>query len=1090
MGRSSMPPALVELANPTSPEAQVAALRNLKNEIVGHDQRKELAVRHGVVKPLTGILRTEARKGGKRRRWANGNSSAAREGERATEWGTEEELRFQATLVVGSLANGGPAFIAPLLAGDVLSPLVETLSPSEVPSKLLVATLRTLNQIADAVTQEGPWKDAADGPLRSTLSSTVYGIMYARPVVESLAEILAQETRSATAHQQISLAAKLIAKTCQEESQKKLLLDAGILDLLATKLAAIASVDAQALRMEPRQPSREELPAMYLPDIIEAIAAFVERSNYNAARFIYSQPIQQLFGASKEDGYAYQATPWEKLTPRLQTIQNKSDAYAKSWPALGSFSTLGTVEGYNRLDALQTTSRTVITDEPENALFIWLMFVARRNEGRTRLSACWLLALLKIFGDKWPLNDPSKTTRDRHFSYLIIPLVIKMIDEANETSDYARRNAPMTPQAREECRFLLARSPLVLAALVGNNKTLQNAAVDARVLLTLVQILKKSFDPVTTSSKPLWSPRPASNNRPDPTVDQPSSTLGSPGFSAEIIHGFRCRESALLALAAMADTQDHLRKLVIEIGAATYILDSLVPYSEQTKDLSPSTPHDASASSRMGNPVPVLVAACKVTRSLSRSVSVLRTSLIDHGIAQPSFDLLTHPNVRVQIAATEVITNLVLEVSPMRTEIMEAGALKTLCEHCRSANFDLRFSSLWALKHLCLGISTTTKIQCLEELGVGWLVQTLNGEPGKGSTSTPLGMGTPNAAGEQVDILNAVDDPHMDVDEEASSPDDEDTMTDSIASMRRHQHHGSRYTSATNIRDRLQQIKNDEQDQRLNSERDDIRMQEQALDFLRNFTAEEKASGEMIDHLLKSFGHSRFFELLDAKLRPKGASAIPGPSQPRATGIRAGDAPNYWSNLNTTREGGNWASYPPTELIASTLWILVHLANGRPQHRSLLISQSQLMQHVLPLLSHPRRDVRLPCAWFINNLTWVEDHGDEPASRERAQSLRQLGFEEGARLLGRDTDLDIRERAKTAVEQMGKLLGDGGRSTGYQSPAGFGEQGGAGGAGGGGGNTSSVSTSRNSNLDSDLDSDLLDYPCAASSRPSSSSLPT
>lgn len=108
MGRSSIPPALIELCNPTSPEAQVTALRNLKNEIVGHDQRKELAVRHGVVKPLAEILRVETRKGGKRRRGGalNGNSSVAREAERAIEWNTEDELRFQATLVVGSLANG------------------------------------------------------------------------------------------------------------------------------------------------------------------------------------------------------------------------------------------------------------------------------------------------------------------------------------------------------------------------------------------------------------------------------------------------------------------------------------------------------------------------------------------------------------------------------------------------------------------------------------------------------------------------------------------------------------------------------------------------------------------------------------------------------------------------------------------------------------------------------------------------------------------------------------------------------------------------------------------------------------------------
>jgi armadillo repeat-containing protein 8 len=242
---------------------------------------------------------------------------------------------------------------------------------------------------------------------------------------------------------------------------------------------------------------------------------------------------------------------------------------------------------------------------------------------------------------------------------------------------------------------------------------------------------------------------------------------------------------------------------------------------------------------------------------------------------------------------------------------MEAGALKTLCEHCRSANFDLRYGSLWALKHLCLGLSSATKIQCLDELGAGWLVQTLTGEASKGTTPVTLGMGTPNAAGEQVDILNAVDDPHMDVDEDTSSEEDEDTMTDSIPSMRRHHRPGSRYTSATNIRDRLQQIKNDEQDLRLNSERDDVRIQEQALDFIRNFINEEKASGEMIDQLLKSFGHSRFFELLDAKIRPKGSASQPG-------------APAYWNNApqrtsfstpanNITSP--NWAAYPPTELI-------------------------------------------------------------------------------------------------------------------------------------------------------------------------------
>ena len=119
MARSTIPPALLELRSPTSPSAQVEALRDLKNEIVGHDQRKELAVRHGVVAPLARILRAEARRGGKRRARggvANGSAVAAAGSSagssvgglerREREWGCEEEMRLQATLVVGSLALG------------------------------------------------------------------------------------------------------------------------------------------------------------------------------------------------------------------------------------------------------------------------------------------------------------------------------------------------------------------------------------------------------------------------------------------------------------------------------------------------------------------------------------------------------------------------------------------------------------------------------------------------------------------------------------------------------------------------------------------------------------------------------------------------------------------------------------------------------------------------------------------------------------------------------------------------------------------------------------------------------------------------
>ncbi|KAJ4289739.1 hypothetical protein N0V90_011069 [Kalmusia sp. IMI 367209] len=1072
MGRSTIPPALIELSNPSTPEAQVNALRNLKNEIVGHEQRKELAVVHGVVKPLANLLRTEARKGGKRRRGvANGSSSVGRESDRDVDWTIEDELRFQATLVVGSLANGGPAFITPLLAGGVLPPLLEALEPGETPSKLLVTTLRTLNQIVDAVAQEKPFWSSL-----SALSQSVNQHVYTVPFISNLAVLIGQTGRSRTVYLQISLAAQLITKTCREESQKKLLIEAGALDLLTAKMCLIAAADDPSKKSESRHSNTETLPRTYLPDILEAISTIIKDSHYNTACFIYSQHIQYRFGWPKRLSGTYdrytepsQASTWDKLIPKLQTLQSRSDPYTKSWPALGSF-TPTTDEGYARLPSMEslphTSSRNVISDESETPLFTWLMFVARRGEGRERLAACWLLALLKKFGERWTLDDPSKAARERHFSYLIIPLIVKMIEEANQTSEHAKKMSLLDPAQRDEVRFVVERSPLVLAELIASNKTLQTAAVDAKILPIIVQILKKSFDPVTTSTKPLWQPKPSAPPARDPMIDAASSTLGRSGLGLDLVHAYKYRESALLALAAIADSQDVYRKLIIEMGGAPLIIDSLVPF--QTGPFSQVT---SSATVKDGNPEAVLIAACKVTRSLSRSVSVLRTSLIDHGIAQPVFDLLVHPNVKVQIAATEVITNLVLEVSPMRIEIIEAGALKTLSEHCRSANFDLRYGSLWALKHLCLGLPPRMKIQCLEELGAGWLMQVLNGEPSKPTSSAPLGMGTPNAAGEQVDILNAVDDPHMDIDEaSSSSSEDEDTMTDSIPSLRRHQRPGSRYTSTTSIRDRLQQIKSDEHDTRISSERDDIRIQEQALDFVRNFITQEKASGEMIDHLLNSSGHSSFFELLDSKLRPKGVGP---PSSSTTTANPTGtatSAPNYRSANTSSRLPSfstiatiatsanatatpaasvaqpNWAAYPAVDLMIATLFILVHLASGRPSHRSLLISQTPLMSHILPLLTHPRRDVRLPCVWFIHNLIWIDDQTDEASARERAQQLRQLGFDEGARLLGRDIDLDIRERAKTVIELMWKLLGPASGHTSPSTAGAFGEGAAGGGA--------------------------------------------
>jgi armadillo repeat-containing protein 8 len=107
MTRAAAPNALYELRNPTTISAQIEALKQLKYEIVGHNQRKELIIQHGVVAPLTRILEGSSRKDGKRKSDLNGNSRGrGAPGRKIDKWTEDDELRLQAILVVGSLACG------------------------------------------------------------------------------------------------------------------------------------------------------------------------------------------------------------------------------------------------------------------------------------------------------------------------------------------------------------------------------------------------------------------------------------------------------------------------------------------------------------------------------------------------------------------------------------------------------------------------------------------------------------------------------------------------------------------------------------------------------------------------------------------------------------------------------------------------------------------------------------------------------------------------------------------------------------------------------------------------------------------------
>lgn len=103
MARPATPPILSELRHGTHPASQVAALRALKHEIIGHEQQKRKWVGLGVLDPIERILNISKGNGKRRDVSDNGTAHQSRLPFVRTE---EEEARFQAIVTVGSLAHG------------------------------------------------------------------------------------------------------------------------------------------------------------------------------------------------------------------------------------------------------------------------------------------------------------------------------------------------------------------------------------------------------------------------------------------------------------------------------------------------------------------------------------------------------------------------------------------------------------------------------------------------------------------------------------------------------------------------------------------------------------------------------------------------------------------------------------------------------------------------------------------------------------------------------------------------------------------------------------------------------------------------
>jgi len=99
MARDSGPPILAYIHNARTYADRAAALRSLKNDIVGHSQKKEAWVARGALEPVVSLLHS-SRSSPKA---ANGKPMRSVDLQTLTE---EEIVRLQALQVLSSFAGG------------------------------------------------------------------------------------------------------------------------------------------------------------------------------------------------------------------------------------------------------------------------------------------------------------------------------------------------------------------------------------------------------------------------------------------------------------------------------------------------------------------------------------------------------------------------------------------------------------------------------------------------------------------------------------------------------------------------------------------------------------------------------------------------------------------------------------------------------------------------------------------------------------------------------------------------------------------------------------------------------------------------
>lgn len=943
--------------------------------------------------------------------------------------------------------------------------MVASLDPQTSPPKLILSSLRTLNTMLDTYISPSATIHPMDA---------ISAAVYTPEVLSYIKRILLQSRPDSIIQQQIGLAASLFAKsvctpsegydTCETtRKRQQKLVDAGILYALATRLVSFY-VDERKKQVKPENLDRlppQAPPTAKLAPILQAIAVIIQGSKLHGIEFLFSPALVALFpykdssdsvskvaeglsGATstympqgKSGGSGQLQGPSQIITPAA--FPPLSAAVARSgspllssgqFPSLsGSGSAFFPLASYSSRSSGLTINMGMDDTDPERGardderpdeeddddpteieeseLVVRLISQVRTGDATTRVAAASVLTNLFTVG---LVNKKLHSL----VSLLVIPVLVRLLDGEDEPRRMVGLGSAGVGGVDLHTwnRWQVQESaPAVLARLVVDDKELRKAAVEASAIHKLAEILNATCDSISSSE---------SGSSSD-TTPEDASGKGGPHYN----HRQRVKDGVLRALANLALAEEKYRKQVIEAKVVKTIknhcLRSLAPLP--SVPLSTTAPADDKNINSEPNTPPVLVSACSLIRSISRSVYILRTDLIDAEIGVPIFNLLQHPSIEVRIAAAATLCNIVLDFSPMRAAVVGAGAIDTLCRFAKGDNHALQLESLWALKHLVKGAQAAEKEQAFDSLGGDYLMSIISHVTPSSDTYSTTGSKFRDDEDELMsdDLADYDDDAGSDTPRPSTrssaintgtTPSPTNVTPSSSLTLPR-----TSTTAPLQLPPKAAALaseirRHERHAQQSQHRRHLISLQELALGFLSNLlyhTGDKKPSIPIINHILPALsGASGLFTTLTNILSPSSASISTSTSSSSSSSCTTSASPP-----------------PPPEIIEAVVMLIVNFAGcGNSRHRSALcIENTPLMDALRDLERCERAAVRSGICWLVINLTSVdeEERGDPVAMeevRQRVRRLRETGWVEVLRRLAQDPERDVQERVKAALAQI------------------------------------------------------------------------